>query len=128
MDANLNRAREGLRVLEDGCRFVLENERLYKGFRQVRHALDRETRAFYPGLVMARDSETDMGQGEIAAAQEGMPGVMTANVRRAQEALRVLEEFSRLFPGPANQRYKALRFKMYALEKKLVKVSSGQMT
>ena len=115
----MNRAREGLRVLEDGCRFVLGNEQLYKGFREARHSLDRQTRSFYPELVKARDSEADMGRGEVAPTQAGMPGVMTANVRRAQEALRVLEEFSRMFPGPANQRFKALRFKLYTLEKKL---------
>ncbi len=119
MDANLNRAREGLRVLEDGCRFVLGNRSLYSGCRELRHALDRRTRTFYPELLKARNSEGDIGKDEVAWSQRNTPAVLTANVRRVQEALRVLEEFSRLCPHSAHQKYKGLRFKMYTLEKKL---------
>jgi thiamine-phosphate pyrophosphorylase len=119
MDANLNRAREGLRVLEDACRFVLDVPSLYARFRTLRHALDRQTRVFYPDLVKARNSQNDMGKNEVAAIQTGMPSVLTANIRRAQEALRVLEEFSRLFPGSASQNYKRFRFTLYTLEKEL---------
>jgi hypothetical protein len=62
LDANLNRAREGLRVLEDTARFVWEDKKLFAELRELRHALDLATRSAYPKLVLARGSAEDMGR------------------------------------------------------------------
>jgi len=37
LDANVNRAAEGIRVVEDICRFNFENENLTKKLRKTRH-------------------------------------------------------------------------------------------
>ncbi|MES1167068.1 MAG: hypothetical protein ABUL68_03620, partial [Pseudomonadota bacterium] len=62
LDVNLNRAREGLRVLEDTARLVWEDKKLFQEFRSLRHGLDETTRAAYPKLVAARDSVADPGR------------------------------------------------------------------
>ena len=62
LDANLNRCREGLRVLEDTARFVRDDARFFRAFRSQRHKLDLITRRHYPDLVGARESGADRGR------------------------------------------------------------------
>ncbi|MBP9699429.1 MAG: thiamine phosphate synthase, partial [Elusimicrobia bacterium] len=62
LDANLNRAREGLRVLEDTARFVWDDRALFSSLRRARHGLDKATRSAYPRLVAGRESAKDMGR------------------------------------------------------------------
>ena len=54
--------------------------------------------------------------------------IASANFKRIQESLRVLEEFSKLFSGMASDFFKALRFRIYSIERemhlKLARVSS----
>ncbi|MBN1823086.1 MAG: hypothetical protein JW803_02070 [Endomicrobiales bacterium] len=121
IDANLNRSREGLRVVEDTLRFVLEKKALYKKVRSLRHELDAVTRAIYPKLLSARDSRGDSGRLiKEAAARGNSRGVLAANFRRIEESLRVLEEYSRLAGPDAGKKFKSIRFKTYTLEKNLI--------
>ncbi|MBK8575102.1 MAG: hypothetical protein IPN90_05290 [Elusimicrobia bacterium] len=118
LDANLNRAREGLRVLEDTARFVWEDQSLFKSLRQCRHELDRATRSAYPNLVGGRESAADMGRRMEEGTSRDWPGLVAANFRRVQEALRVLEEYGKVFSIGAVSRFKAVRFRIYSDEKK----------
>lgn len=118
LDANLNRAREGLRVLEDTARFVWNDRSLFESLRGARHGLDRATRAAYPKLVSGRESAADLGRRMAEGKSRDWPGLVAANFRRVQEALRVLEEYGKVFSTDAASRFKAVRFQMYADEKK----------
>lgn len=117
LDVNLNRAREGVRVLEDTARLVWDDDGLFRGLRSVRHALDRATRVAYPKLVAARESEGDPGRKVPEKKRRDQKGLVAANFRRAEEALRVLEEYGKVISPRASGRFKALRYKLYVLEK-----------
>lgn len=123
LDANLNRCREGLRVLEDTSRFVWENSLLYRAFRNTRHALARITKAAYPRLVAARDTKTDGGRKIMEEKRAGIKDLVRANLRRAEEALRVLEEYGKVFSNSSQDKFKALRFRLYELEKKCLNLN-----
>ncbi len=126
LDANLNRCREGLRVLEDTARFVWNDEALFKEFRTSRHALDMLTRALYPQLVSARDSQGDHGREVPEKNRTRFQGLVAANLRRCAESLRVLEEFSKLFSASSGGKFKRLRFRIYDLEKAALKKEMDQ--
>ncbi|MBI4395859.1 MAG: thiamine-phosphate pyrophosphorylase [Elusimicrobia bacterium] len=121
LDANLNRAREGLRVLEDTARYVWDSHTLFRSLRRVRHRLDEVTRAAYPRLVSSRESVKDPGRTMPEGKRRDWGGLAAANFRRAEEALRVLEEYGKVISPEAAADFKAMRFKMYALEKAVVK-------
>jgi len=121
LDANLNRSREGLRVLEDTARFVWEDEKLFKTLRNQRHSLDRITRSFYPQFVMSRDSAADSGRKMPEGGRKDAEAIVFANFRRCEESLRVLEEYGKVFPGGAAKIFKRIRFKVYDLEKKVLR-------
>jgi thiamine-phosphate pyrophosphorylase len=117
LDANLNRAREGLRVLEDTCRFQGTSS-LFGELRALRHALDRITRRAYPKLIDARDSVGDAGRTMREPARRPWEGLVPANFRRAQEAVRVLEEYGKVFAPSAAVKFKAVRYGLYSAEKR----------
>ncbi len=118
LDANLNRAREGLRVLEDTARFLWDDRRFFGRLRRCRHALDRATRRAYPALVASRDSVRDPGRRTAETRRRTAEGLVAANFRRAEEALRGLEEYGKVLSPGAAVRFKTIRFELYVLEKK----------
>ncbi len=120
LDANLNRCREGMRVLEDTARFIWNDKEKFEIFRGHRHALDVLTREMLPSLVGARDSEADGGRKIREGGRDNLKSVAAANFRRCEESLRVLEEYGKLFSTRAAGRFKAMRFKMYDLEKEFL--------
>lgn len=118
-DANLNRAREGLRVLEDSARFLREDSNLSRRLKRLRHRLDFVSRRNYPKLLAARDSWRDIGSRTKETGKRNVRGVLIANFRRSQEALRVLEEFSGIFGKNGSQGFKRIRFELYQIEKEM---------
>jgi len=121
LDANLNRAREGLRVVEDTARFVWNDEAMYRRVRALRHKLHDLTAASYKKLVASRDSDADAGRKMKEASRSSLAAVVSANVRRAEEAVRVLEEYSKVFSPKAAAGFKAVRFAVYQEEKRILK-------
>jgi len=119
-DANLNRAREGLRVLEDTARFVLCNKKLCLPLRNARHKAAFITESIYPMLVCGRDAQSDMGRKIKESARKDIFSLTAANFRRVQEALRVLEEYSKVLLPSAAKEFKSLRFVAYTLEKRFI--------
>lgn len=123
MDANFNRAKEGLRVCEDVCRYGLDRRILTKQLKDLRHAL---TLAFeslnVKELLVARDIETDVGRGSTVSEfkRESLGDVFYANAQRVKESLRVLEEVTKLLDPRCARKLKELRYKFYALEKNMV--------
>ncbi len=121
LDANLNRAREGLRVLEDTARFVWNAPALFARLRSARHRLDRITRRAYPALVASRDSAADMGRRMKENRRRSPAGLVAANCRRVEEALRVLEEYGKVLSPRTAGGFKRIRFEMYTIEKEVLK-------
>lgn len=121
LDANANRAREGLRVAEDVLRFVRGDSALSMKARKLRHAVGREAEALAPRTVLlaARDSAGDVGarQWRGGKARRNAEGLLAANLRRAQESARVMEECARLLgKSAAIRRLQSLRYSIYDLE------------
>ena len=120
LDANANRAREGLRILEDTARFVIDKPKAAKALRGLRHGLDELVRDHYRKLLSARNVTHDSGRANPAKPyKDGLPALMSANFKRCEEALRVLEEYGRMMSPGAVRKAQGLRFKVYQWEKKL---------
>ena len=119
LDTNLNRAKEGLRVVEDTCRFVLCDETLYKKIRKVRHLSSKYLTDQYEQMLTARDSIKDSGRKAKEQSRENLKNIVIANFKRAQESLRVLEEYSKIIDFGIALKYKALRYEVYTIEKRM---------
>lgn len=124
LDANFNRSREGLRVCEEICRFILKDERSSRQFRKLRHAVTQGV-TLLPippeSLCRYRDSESDLGRKwPEAEKKSSVTGVFLANAERVKESFRVLEEFSKLSDMKVSAHFKELRFRIYELEKRVL--------
>ena len=125
LDANLDRAREGLRVIEDWCRFGLARPDLVSRTKDFRQRLGRCHQASFK---LARHTATDPAAGMAHGAQaerQGAAAVVAANCGRVQEALRVLEEFGRGLPGPLAGEAAAIRYGLYDLEVDVLRAAAG---
>lgn len=119
LDTNLNRCKEGLRVVEDTCRFVLCDEALYKKIRKVRHLSSKYLTDQYEQMLSARDSVKDSGRKAKEQSRQNLKNIVIANFKRAEESLRVLEEYSKIIDFSIALKYKALRYEVYNIEKKM---------
>lgn len=126
IDVNFNRASEGLRVLEEIARFILDNASLTEQLKTLRHDLIRGDASFQEKLLQSRNSVGDVGMDiEVAREEKGkeLPIVLVANSRRVQESLRTLEELAKLPENPGGleaAKFMHARFKLYALEQELM--------
>jgi thiamine-phosphate pyrophosphorylase len=126
IDANLNRTGEGLRLLEEICRLILNDAVLTQQLKTLRHNLLREDMAFHQQLLQARDAGEDVGANLKVPEEEAtrsLPTVIVANAKRVQESLRTLEELTKI-PGTAPElnpeTFQKARFELYTIEQKLV--------
>ena len=71
IDANVNRATEGLRVAEDIVRFVLDDGKLTSKLKNVRHELVKTLRLGFDKLILAqgRDVKGDVGAGRSTKSE-----------------------------------------------------------
>ena len=125
LDANLDRAREGLRVIEDWCRFGLDRADLVARSKDMRQRLGRLHDERYK---QARDAAGDVATGMAHPAQrerEQPQAVVAANCGRVQEALRVLEEFGRGLDDRLAEEAAAVRYALYDLEVDVIRASAG---
>ena len=121
VDANLNRVGEGLRVLEDISRFLLNDLELSQKLKDLRHELLVGDPSLQRQLLGARDSEGDIAAFLDEAERSDIASVATANAKRVQESLRVLEEIAKIHPLALDwSQYKRARFTIYELEQRLV--------
>lgn len=123
IDANLNRAREGLRVCEDITRFVLNDKSLTRSFKALRHkvgALAKSLNKQNLALLKTRNTRKDIGKktSKTELKRKGIRDIFYANAQRAKESLRVLEEITKLLSQKYSQKFKNIRFRTYELEKK----------
>ncbi len=121
LDANFGRLDEGLRVLEDTCRFVLKNLRMTREFKKMRHFLTEASCGLKLQLLNSRGR--DIGASLILAnegARQGIDEIVIANAKRAEESLRVLEEYFKFLKIERWRKFQEKRFLLYSLEKEIV--------
>ncbi len=125
LDANCNRVREGLRVAEDTARFVLDDPKLLNRLKRLRHAVTQAEKNLFASAswrLGSRNVSKDLGRGSPEKAEKkrgSIEDLMRANLKRAQEGLRSLEEFSKLVGSPVSARFKKIRYECYQVEEGL---------
>lgn len=124
LDANLNRASEGLRVAEDVCRFHWNLPGLARELKELRHALleaGSAVGASRRSLLEARDTEGDVGRVTASTNVQALPlpEVASRNIQRVREAMRAIEETCRSVRPALVERFEALRYQLYSVEKGL---------
>lgn len=119
IDANLNRLKEGIRVVEDILRYKQNNKTLAQQLKALRH------KAAPPNseqLLQYRDSVNDVLRPSTKSEQNRstLRSVVTANFKRAQESSRVLEELYKLIDIDTSELYKKIRYDLYTIEKEVM--------
>ena len=145
LDAAINRAGEGMRVVEDYVRMVVEDKHLSGQLKQLRHDLTQSVASIEPqSRIAARDTLGDVGcqieteseyqrgdsnvtsnsgaqaqgvSGDGGGAPNPASGLVQANLARAQQALRTIEEFSKTIDPEIAKRVEQLRYRTYTIEK-----------
>lgn len=124
LDVNINRAAEGLRVLEDIARYHLEDSGLTTEAKRLRHNVRKKIGGDGSDRILYRDAESDHGPrvSQVLQVEDktGVSGLIKANSRRAQEALRSLEEHLRLTDTASARLTEKARYEAYTLEKNLL--------
>ena len=119
IDANYNRLKEALRLLEDIQRFIFDNKELSYAFKDLRHSLSA---LYSPARVKQRDIINDVSKSSTSSEmqRESLNDLIEANFARAFESSRVLEEAFKL-TNPANSAVaKEIRYTLYNLHKEIV--------
>jgi len=113
IDANLNRVNEGLRCVEEYARFVLDDKVLTEKLKNIRHEISIFFDKSYKNLILSRDTENDCGTDiENITEKSNKKDVLRANLKRIEQALRVLSEY-----GNLNDKY---RYEIYTIEKDIM--------
>jgi thiamine-phosphate pyrophosphorylase len=124
LDANFNRAREALRVMEEYCRFALNCGTLSERAKGLRHELCAAVGRLDGGrLIAGRDTQGDVGVGQKVEGQLQRATVkdcFTAAARRLTEALRALAEMAQLVDRSVAAAIERLRYEAYTLEKDIM--------
>ncbi|MFM1804804.1 MAG: thiamine-phosphate pyrophosphorylase [Planctomycetota bacterium] len=135
IDANLNRAREAIRTIEDVARFAWNDHAIASAAKELRHGLQSATAAISPSrLALSRDVDGDVGTTTVGANEyrrDDLGAVAIAAGKRLTEALRVIEEASKsLDPSagaPAARDIESIRYAAYALDARVtVRASCAQ--
>lgn len=129
VDANFNRATEALRVLEEYCRFGLDDGHLTKCWKELRHSLaDFQSSIPAQDLLTSRDTAADVGT-SVKTDQEltrtSLRHVAQASCKRLEQALRSLEEYAKVL-GLSTRELEALRYQAYTLEKATLLTADSQ--
>ena len=119
IDANLNRLKEGIRVVEDIMRYRDNNKELSSQLKQLRHLAKIDD---INSLLQNRDSINDVlrptTQSELNRVD--IKSIMLANFKRAEESARVLEELLKLSDAKQSETFKSIRYTLYNLEKEII--------
>jgi thiamine-phosphate pyrophosphorylase len=118
LDANLNRLREGIRVVEDIYRYIFNNKEIASQLKQLRH---KARISLYEELLDSRDIQNDVLKKSTTSEQNrtDLHSILIANFKRAQESSRVLEEFGKLIDIKTSENFKDIRYQLYHLEKSI---------
>ncbi len=126
IDANCNRAKEGLRVCEDIIRFIMGDEKLTMQLKDIRHCITSVLKSLgikEQDLINSRSTGEDAGKKSSVDEinKNDIRQVLSANLQRVKESIRVLEEVSKIINKDKSQEFKNLRYKVYDIEKAIFK-------
>ncbi len=118
-DANLNRLREGIRVVEDILRYQRNDKQKASKLKQLRHQARTPE---YKKLLKERDSINDVLKTSTKSEQKrsSVEDIVISNLKRAQESARVLEELYKLEDTTLSERFKTIRYELYTMEKEIL--------
>lgn len=123
IDANLNRAKEAFRVIEDICRFILDEKILTQKIKNLRHRLQNIANSSFvkDKLIKCRNIVADVGKASIIneLKRKDIGDIFFANIERLKESVRVLEEFLKLTNKQKALKFKQIRYKIYQIEKEM---------
>ena len=130
LDASANRATEGLRVVEDYVRFVLDDAHLTRLLKQTRHELALACQEVLGSdRYASRDTQQDVGT-EISTESETKRvdawNVCIASLERSKQSIRSLEEFSKVASPAIATKFESLRYDLYTIEKALAVTHESQ--
>lgn len=112
LDANIHRACEWLRVIEEYFRFVVNDDVLTNRLAWLRKKVSHHVLPVSDKARMdARDTESDVRANEAIQSRKNTYDLLLANMKRSQEALRVLEEYT------GDDNFRVFRYELYELEK-----------
>ena len=116
IDANLNRLKEGVRVIEDIARYVNNDKSLASKLKEIRHQSRIDD---LQNLLNSRDSVNDVLRPTVTSEmnRDSLESIIIANYKRAQESSRVLEEMYKIVDPALSENFKSLRYALYQLEK-----------
>lgn len=119
LDANLNRLREGIRVVEDICRYYKNSKKLSLKLKNLRHQSRLEN---HHELLTCRDILNDplKETTQSEKSRDSLESIILSNIKRAQESSRVLEEILKLTNTKYAERFKQIRYELYNLEKEIL--------
>jgi thiamine-phosphate pyrophosphorylase len=120
IDANLNRLREGIRVVEDIYRYIYNDKETATELKTLRH---KSRIDIYKELLDSRDIQNDVLKKTVASElnRTNLNSILIANFKRAQESARVLEEFGKLINKQTSENFKSIRYGLYHIEKTIPK-------
>ncbi len=119
IDANINRLKEGIRVVEDIMRYRDNNKKLSSKLKKLRHSA---TIKLTQELLSNRDSINDVLRPSTKSElnRTDINSIIIANFKRGQESSRVLEELLKLYDVEESEKFKYIRYELYNLEKIIV--------
>jgi len=121
IDVNINRSVEGLRVCEDLIRFIYRVTHIVTSLKEIRHEIVTISSFFEKAkLLNSRDVELDLNKfidSENEKKRDNPQEIFFANIHRAIEAVRSLEEVSKVFDSKIAIKFQTIRFKLYSIEK-----------
>ena len=127
IDANLNRATEALRVLEEITRFYLDDEKLSEKLKNIRHNISKVADESYEDLLFARDTVNDVGTNIHNPTQrKDILNIFKANIKRLQQSLRTLAEYAQA-ENMDFQSFEKARYDSYTLEKEMYENLSSKL-
>ena len=122
LDANINRAKEGLRVCEEIARFILASRSLTLELKRTRHRIDAILKYLPKRAILIRERESlnDVGRDIVLneLKRRDYQDIFFANMQRVKESIRVLEEFTKLINKNIALEFKKTRYSIYEIEKK----------
>ena len=117
IDANLNRFKEGIRVVEDILRYEY-NSPIAKELKNIRHIKIPN----YDEIIKHRDSMNDILKPSTKdeLKRDSIKDIIISNLKRAQESARVLEEIYKILDKNTSETFKNARYKLYNIEKEIL--------
>ena len=116
IDANINRYKEGIRVVEDIYRYIYNNKEIASQLKSLRHI---NIPINIKELLASRDSINDVLKSSTKSEQtrKNLDAIIIANIKRAEESARVLEEIFKLSNIQTSELFKKNRYSLYNIEK-----------